>query len=272
MGRKRKPWQPRLTKKKAAVFESLDEFVDDPMNSTSREVALRWRFLYELSIAAAHAGFAIESFLPDVDREGFDVVLSDHDETRPIQLKTTRRAVDATFEIDRVHCGTLRPGHDLAEQIGFESSQSGTGQDGCVVLIEVFHVDNDEPRLDVRYWITDAYILAALGHGEGLVIGAPPEAQHDASALIAALHRGSNHDRVNVRGSCFVPAASAGALLALAGFHSKVASCAWHYNLAELMRFKPDEEIARQFAPGLSPTDVRKRLDEARAEQVRSGF
>lgn len=272
MGRKRSPWWPTLTKKKIAAFENLGEFMADSVNTTSREVTLRWRLLYELSIAAAHSGIALQTFLPDVDREGFDIVLSDDDETRPFQLKATRRVVDSLFEIDGVHCGTLRPSYDVAENIGFQPTQSGTGQHGCIVLTEIFGVDNVEPRLDVRYWITDAHILAALSRTEGLVPGAPPEAQHDASALIEVLQQGTHHDRVNLRGSCFIPAASAGALLALAGFHSHITTPPWQYNLGELMRVRTTEETARLATSGMTAAEVQNRWDQARVEQVRVTF
>jgi|GEM_PF-1248237 len=273
MSKRRKSWRPTLIKKEIVVSGNLLEFLEEPLNTTSREVALRWRFLYDLSVAAANAGYALQTFLPDVDREGIDVVLSDADETRPIQLKATTKKVDQKFVIDKIHCGALRPNHDIAEHIGFQPGQSGTGQHGCIVLTEIFNVNVNDACLDVRYWITDAYILAALSRSEGLVPGAPPEAQQDALALIEVLQQGTNHDRVNVRGSCFIPAASPGALLALAGFHSRVPSSAWQYNLAELMRFRTAEEDAQLEVPGfITAKEARKKWDNARGEQVKNAF
>lgn len=272
MSTRKSLWKPKLTKKKIVVFQDLDAFLADPGNTTSREVMMRWRLLYELSVAAAQGGIALQSFLPDVDREGFDVVLSDHDETRPMQLKVTRARVTPGFQIDGVHCTTLRPRMDVAESIGFSPGQCGTGQHGCLVLTEITELAPDEPRIEVRYWITDPFILAALRHPDGLVPGAPAVAHEDATALIYALHQGASHDRVSVRGSCFVPAASPSALLALMGLHSSLQLNAWQNNLIERTRMLTAEDLEvrkrkDEAVPGASGS-----LDGAHAEQVRSAF
>lgn len=259
--------------------KDLTDFLQRPVDTTSREALLTRRFLYDMSLSAAHAGYALQIFTPDVDREGVDVVLSDADMVKPLQLKSTvvplfKSPKKTIPTITGVHGGLLKPDLNIAEQIGFAPTVSGTGQGGAVVLIEIIKVDQSALRIDVRYWISDAYILAALANG--LVPSAPQAASAAATKLCNALCNGTTHDRVSIPPNCFVPAASAAALLTLAGLHSHGQSQThhtWQVNLCETLRHHSAEENRQLGAvPPNTPEMARKKLDEVHAEKVREAF
>ena len=191
----------------------------------------------------------------------------------PLQLKSTvvplfKNPKKTMLTITGVHGGLLKPDLNIAEHIGFEPTASGTGQGGAVVLTEIIGVDQAALRIDVRYWISDAYILAALANG--LVPSAPKAARAAANKLRNALCNGTTHDRVSIPPSCFVPAASAGALLTLAGLHSygqSQAHYAWQLNLCETLRHHSAEENCQLDAvPPITPEKA------AHAETVREAF
>ena len=66
--------------------ELLAKFLKEPINSVTREAILTQRFMYDISLAAAGREYALQVFTQAVDRDGVDVVLSDHDIVRTVQL------------------------------------------------------------------------------------------------------------------------------------------------------------------------------------------
>lgn len=269
---------------KSTTWQTLGEFMRHSMNSVSREAILTRRVLYDLSIAAAHGGYALDVFAPDVDRNGVDVVLSDADRTVPVQLKATVNPLGPGSKFKYIHAGVLRPHIHVAEHLGFEPGQFGTGQAGAVVAIEATLVpasptDPDAPpRVDLRYWVTSAEILVALR--EGYVADAPDSAAKAAEALIQELHRKTSHERVDVGRRCFVPAVSPGAVLTLLGLHSHLPfrdHQAWEYNLSQALKRPTADELARyktvaESAPGKSARDVEECERAAHRDQVGLAF
>ena len=71
----------------------LTRFLKAERNSITREVLLRHKFIFDVLLAAARRDYALQIFLGEVDREGFDIVLDDTDAIRKIQLKSVFREV-----------------------------------------------------------------------------------------------------------------------------------------------------------------------------------
>lgn len=205
------------------TWADLKTFMHAPVNTVSREALITRRVLSDLAIAAAHAGYALRTFTPDVDRDGVDIVLSDGDCTVPVQLKTSMYPIRQNHYFKGIHAGLLRPPLLVAEHIGFEPTQFGSGQAGALVVVAVDIVppgraDDGLPRLDLQYWICSAEILVALQMG--WVPCATSVAQRSAAKLLRNLQQSSSHARVTVCGRGLIPATSPGALLTLLGLHS----------------------------------------------------
>jgi hypothetical protein len=111
----------------------ISKFFKHPDNSGIREKIFFHRLYYELTLAAAHRGAFL--FTPEVDREGFDIVLDDGEVSRRFQLKSfVKSARTASWKIQR---RLLRPERRDAEALGFEFSPTGTGLGGGVILIRL---------------------------------------------------------------------------------------------------------------------------------------
>jgi len=230
-------------------IKQLESFLKASINSVSREALLAHRFMYDMTLAAALREYALLSFTPSVDRDGVDLVLSDHDNIRHVQLKSTTQRAIPSLSIPNVHGSVLKPQVDQADRIGFEPTQGGSGQGGVVILMEV-SVDTPSD-ISVRYWLTDAYVLVALSRS--MVPGAPKNAIRDANALIQALQSGSSTERVDVPVSCFLPTKSPAALLGIGGWHAPdpFGNHSWQYQLGERLRPLSRDEYERRAIPGM---------------------
>lgn len=230
-------------------IKQIESFLNASINSVSREALLAHRFMYDMTLAAALREYALLSFIPAVDRDGVDLVLSDHDNTRHVQLKSTTKRAVPSLSITNVHGSVLKPHLDQADRIGFEPTHGGTGQGGAVILMEV---SVERPvAIAVRYWLTDAYVLVALSRS--LVPGAPKNAVRDANALIQALQSGRSTDRYDIPVSCFLPTKGPAALLGLGGWHAPdpFGNHSWQYQLGERLRPLERDEFERRAIPGL---------------------
>jgi len=217
------------------------------------------RLCFDLYASAVRAGYPLTVFSPEVDREGYDLVLDDGDYERRVQLKSilsvsSTRAWNTTKRF-------LRPELRSAGRLDFEVSPEGVGVDGGIVLIEC---DSKDPNLPVVYHFTDLMVLASVE--QGWVPGkAPTRASHPSNAsrtpgeqardLLQELRTGSGHTKVEVPIGVFVKAVGPNELLALIGLHSSV-NCTLRYMFD--LRMGPDydrpthgpleTEIATQFS------------------------
>lgn len=205
-------------------MSSLISYLTAPANTTSREVLLAHRTIYELKLAAARRGYDLRTFVPDVDRDGYDVVLDDGDTSVRIQLKATFNDAAAPPEI---HKGLIRPTMYACDELGFESSPTGVGMGGGV-LQQIVHVDGDDLQLSYRY--TDVRILLAF-HWE-LRSGPRRDARDN---VIRSLKEGSGSSRVTLQPSLMVTPKNSDCLLALMGLHSNAESH-WHGSFLRLAR------------------------------------
>ena len=63
----------------ASARTQLKQFLNAPINSKTRERIFFNRLYFDIKLAAARRGYSLTVFEPEVDREGFDVVLDDAD-------------------------------------------------------------------------------------------------------------------------------------------------------------------------------------------------
>lgn len=203
---------------------SLASFLTESANTTSREVLLAHRTIYELKLAAARSGYDLRTFAPDVDRDGYDLVLDDGDSSVRVQLKATVNDAAAATEI---HKGLLRPTMYACDDVGFESSPSGVGMGGGV-LQQIVRVDGDNLDLSHRY--TDIRILLAF-HWE--IRSGPRRDSRD--NVIPALREGVGSERVSLQPTLMVSPKNTDCLLELMGLHSTAYS-GWHQSFLSLAR------------------------------------
>jgi len=133
----------------------LSEFLNDPYNSRTRERIYFHRLAFDLHLAAARKGYHLQMFEPEVDRDGFDIVLNDGDYERHIQVKTVATTT-SSWDISR---RLARPGGYLAEAFGLDPIKSGLG--GGFLLMQI---DPNEGQ-NVDYFYADFHTLLALKDG-----------------------------------------------------------------------------------------------------------
>lgn len=197
----------------------LKSFLNNPVNSVTRERLFYNRLYYDLKLAAAHRGYALTLYEPEVDRDGFDVVLDDGDATRFVQLKTVlTSSATTTWDISKRF---LRPEPVLADSYGIVPAEAGKG--GAVVLIEI---DATMPVPTISYRVCDFSILLIISTVLGRAAATPPGARFLGSRRTVAdaswleLQRGSPRDKVKLNKSSFLKAKSPAGLLSLLGLHS----------------------------------------------------
>jgi hypothetical protein len=191
---------------------SLAEFLVLPEMTTSREWILNYRLFHDLSIAAAARDYDLQLYFSNVDRDGFDVVIDDRDELKKVQLKTVLSGVGTVSW--NIHKRLLRPRLQMIEDFGFEPSPAGEGVGGGVILM---HVAPQETTVDIRYYYTDLYVLAAMRVG---AISVDADSQGTAEGMWTSLMADPISGNVAIHRRLFLQARSASHLLALAGFHS----------------------------------------------------
>lgn len=192
----------------------LQTFLSDRRRSSSREYILTTRLIHDLTVAAAARGYDLLVYLPTVDSDGFDVILDDRDRLVPIQIKSIVKGRGARqWKIRRT---LLRPKWEVAELYGFESSPSGVGRAGGVILTTVAAAS--EAMVDVSYAYTDIDILTMMW--EDIIPRAPKQKE--------GLWKLQNELKSDPDGSVMLPhyaflrASSPEHLLALAGLLSRV--------------------------------------------------
>jgi len=201
------------------AIDRLRIFLNDSRNSQTRERMFFNRLYFDLKLAAAIRGYALSIFEPEVDREGYDIVVDDHDTERRFQLKTftsssgtSEWAVTKRFLLPPIPDNTV---------LGFETSPEGVGLGGGIIVTKI-----DDSGLDcsVSYLYTDLYLINALQSG---LVQSKQSVRRTrilkwCREFYTALHKTKHHGKVKLRKSLFVEVKSADALLAIAGFHCAI--------------------------------------------------
>lgn len=201
----------------------LAEYLKESANTTSRESLIAHRALYDFKLAAARSGYDLRVFLPDVDRDGYDVVLEDGDTLFHVQFKAT---IKRSAPVTNVHKGLLRPPIHSCMEFGFERSPEGVGLGGGIVQCVI--AERSGADLSVKYRYADVRTL--LGYHWGLL--KCPD-RKDCDAIFHSLTTGSRSERIDIKSKFLVTPKDVDSLLGLMGLHSTSGS-QWNHVMHSL--------------------------------------
>lgn len=200
---------------------NLKKFFQAPINTTTRERIFFSRLSFDIKIAAARAGYHLHLYEPDVDRDGFDIVIEDEDSTRQVQTKAVLSGVPTNSW--QITAGLLRA--SASDQDVYEISPVDGGRAGGVVLIEI---DGKTEDGKVVYSYTDYEILTAIA--EGYLLEEPPfskkrgrvamPARLEAAEVLKKVWTVDRGDKVTLSRRLFVRLNSTDQLLAMIGMRS----------------------------------------------------
>jgi hypothetical protein len=201
---------------------ALRKFISASLNQTTRERIFFNRLAFDLKIAAARVGYHMHLYEPDVDRDGFDIIVEDGETTRYLQLKAVLSSADKN-DWDIV-IDLLRPRPETVQLYGKAPVEGGRG--GGVILIEINDEDEDG---NVTYSYTDFDMIAAIA--QGYLVETKPSSEptmrvvegYKASAQrkLDAMWDQSRNKRVKLNLRHFVRLKDANALLEVIGLRSK---------------------------------------------------
>lgn len=203
----------------AQQAENLRRFFNSSVNTVTRERIFFDRLSFDLKIAAARADYHLHIYEPDVDRDGFDIVVEDQENGLGwFQLKAVLRSGSTSYW--ETTANFLRPSYDVGEAMSVEPM--GCGRGGGVILIEI---DDATATGDVTYSYTDFRIMTALAECYMVEAtppkggkGRPKKLRADAARdILAAVLTGARSDAIHLPRAVFVEAKSPDALLALMG-------------------------------------------------------
>jgi len=208
----------------------IKKFLLDKVNSTSKEVIFNYKVFYDLKLAAAEHGYDLSIYIPDVDRDGYDVIFDDRDSIKKVQLKTF---LTTTSSWD-IHKSIVRPHFHASEDLGLEPSPTGSGCQGGVILIEI---KLKEDEVTTSYWYTDIFILKALQLG--IVTRKPKIKGSILNNFYEELRNGVSYEKIKIKmkKSMFVKAKTSGHLLTLMGLHGP-GSLTWYDKIIQLSKCK----------------------------------
>lgn len=194
---------------------SVFKFLNDSRNSVVREKMANYRFFYEVKLSAARCCQDIQISLPEIDKEGYDVVLDDEDQIRVFQIRTTLS--QSSTSRWKVQKQLLRPDFHNAEMLQFELSPEGVGHQGAIVLIEIEATEH--AITSFNYYYCDIYTLKAFEYG--LISKRSYSSNQSVLNVIKKLQRGNRYEKVELPQSAFLKVSDIDKLLALANLSSK---------------------------------------------------
>lgn len=232
----------------------LEEYLFDSKNSHAKESLINNKLIFDLKLAAAEDEYFLNVYTPEVDKDGFDIIFDDQDLLTKVQLKTVMaKTVTNSWDI---HKALLRPDPYICEQLGFESSPSGTGYQGGVILIEI--KDSADNGFEVKYYYTDIIILCGLR--DKIIMVNDPPSEKAIKTFIKKITDGTSHEKITIYKNMFIEAKGPAALLALMGMHNTKNTGIFRFHIQKLVDPCIEKELA-------SP---RKNLIEFVNEELRS--
>ena len=193
---------------------SLDQYLKLDKNSVFKEKLVNYRFFYEVKLASARIQNDIHIYIPEIDKDGYDVVLDDGDNIMPFQLKVTNDSSKTSkWEVQK---NLLRSNPLNCALLGYEQSPEGDGTEGGFILISI-SVNTDTIQ-SFDYYYTDAYILKAFELG--ILRYNRNSYKKKTELLIGQLQRGDRREKVVLTKSNLVKVKSVDHLLALADIPS----------------------------------------------------
>lgn len=211
---------------------SLLTFLQNPRNSQVRESIINNYFYYNVKLAGAKGEVDLQLFRPEVDKEGYDLIINDGDKISMLQLKT-KCELSATDDWD-IQKQLLRPSMYNAHIMGFEESPEGVGFEGSFILI-VFNIQDS--NLIFEYYYTDIFILKAI---EEKLIKLENDRKYESVLnTIKELTRGNRYDKVNIKLNSLIKISDVSSLLALSDIHSEKLNN-WRFSFISYIKSKKD--------------------------------
>lgn len=193
---------------------SLDQYLKLDKNSVFKEKLVNYRFFYEVKLASARIQNDIRIYIPEIDKDGYDIVLDDGDTIMPFQLIATNNSSKTSkWEVQK---NLLRPNPLNCTLLGYEQSSEGDGTGGGFILVSI-SVNTDTIQ-SFDYYYTDAYILKAFELG--ILRYNRNSYEKKIELLIGQLQRGNRREKVVLTKSNLVKVKSVDHLLALADIPS----------------------------------------------------
>lgn len=226
-----------LSKKQLPISE-LVKYLLANVNSHSRESLVNNKMFFDLKLEAAKMGYFLNVYFPEVDKDGFDIILDDQDHLIKIQVKTVMKK--ATTSEWSIHKALLRPLWRGAEKLGFPCDPNGIGYEGGVILIEI----DAQEEFKLTYYYTDIIILFGIKEKVINLKSPPNEKTMDKLfsnlANFSGLHSSSSHEvesetnRVSVTKNMFIRAKDPAGLLALMGLATPTYNSAWRGHIENI--------------------------------------
>lgn len=216
----------------------LEKYLFDPNNSHAKESLINNKLIFDLKLAAAQREYFLNVYTPEVDKDGFDIILDDQDSLTKFQLKTVM--AKTTTNSWTIHKALIRPNLYICEQLGFESSPSGTGYQGGVILIEI--EDADDNGFQVKYYYTDIIILCGLR--DQIIKTINPPSDKAISTFIKNINNGMSHETITIYKNMFLEAKCPASLLALMGMHNTQNTGTFRFHIQKLVEPCDKKELA----------------------------
>lgn len=218
------------------MANAAKHFLERSENSVTREKIFVNRFEFDIRMAAARVETAISIGVADVDRNGYDVILDDEENSRKIQLKTVGAEADTSEW--KVLKTFFRPPFEYVNKLGLKATLDNVGIGGSVVLMEISNFETGA----VQYHYTDALIVRAFELELIKPAPTPPGPGHPkdptwkkAYNVLRTLEIGVDEEqakrqkdydakRVSIPEDLFLTIENSNQLLAVMGFHNTVDS------------------------------------------------
>jgi len=185
-------------------------------HSLVRENIIRDLLFSDLKSIAAEKEYFLQCSIPNVDKDGFDIVVDGDFLFRKFQVKTFME--NATTRSWEIHKSILRPARHIAQRLRFEDSPTGVGINGGVIIIEVIVGKNNTIKL--KYYYTELIIILLIQSG---FFKTTQTSKVIAKKFIKDLIS-DNNKTVNVNRSLLIPLRDNLSLMTLAGYITSVES------------------------------------------------
>lgn len=204
---------------------SLSLYLRKPENLVSRERLIFHRLAFDLKLESAKVGHSLNISTPEVDRDGYDLVIWANGESTHVQCKSYFRTPSASWNI---HKTIICPSATYFPRIQHNGiAYPHFGYNGSLIVTEITIDDDEQIRLQYHY--TDLLIIWMFA--KNLIRKkrlSPTSAENFLSQLL------NDESRISIPNQLTIKPKSVAHLLALMGLESTVSHVA-KSNLRNLM-------------------------------------
>lgn len=229
----------------------MNNFLLDPLNSRSREHMFTCRIQYDLMEAAARGGYALRTYLPSVDRDGFDIIFDDRKTLIPTQLKTNASKTN-NWKISRKF---FRPTLENMPAYRLQSPAYGEGFGGGVIIIAIENI-NDSIKIEYSYC---DFLILHLFHYK-ILDSSPKNSRSIENTIYSTI--ADTDGNFSLPRIAFIPAKTPQHLLSLMGLQSKINNF-WRHEFLDFLRIKniPDYISSWSKSPDSFEKEIKKTIN-----------